>query len=145
MTTEPIESHAVHSRRMLDHAAAMLAQGDRLQASEKIWGAAAHRLKENRRRARVAQRQPRRWLGDQSPTTSADQSGDQADLGQLIRTSPATRTRTSTRTAYTLPTTWRIMLDSVIRDLLSLLDDAHRTLPPELPMPDDRHYRNRHR
>ena len=46
MTTEPIESHAVHSRRMLDHAAAMLAQGDRLQASEKIWGAAAHRLKE---------------------------------------------------------------------------------------------------
>ena len=24
MTTEPIESHAVHSRRMLDHAAEML-------------------------------------------------------------------------------------------------------------------------
>ena len=37
------------------------------------------------------------------------------------------------------------MLDSVIRDLLALLDDAHRSLPPDLPRPDDRHYRNRHR
>ena len=35
MTTEPIESHAVHSRRMLEHAAEMLAQDDRLQASQK--------------------------------------------------------------------------------------------------------------
>ena len=32
-----------------------------------------------------------------------------------------------------------------ITELLSLLDDAHQTLPPDLPMPDDRHYRNRHR
>ena len=64
MTTEPIESHAVHSRRMLDHAAEMLAQGDRLQASEKIWGAAAHRLKEI-----AAERQ---WPND----SHADGGGD---------------------------------------------------------------------
>ena len=55
-TTEPIESHAVHSQRMLDHAVEMIAQGDRLQASEKIWGAAAHRVKQSRRRAQLAQR-----------------------------------------------------------------------------------------
>ncbi len=41
----PIESHAVHRDRLLDHARRMLRDGDRLQASEKIWGAASHGLK----------------------------------------------------------------------------------------------------
>ena len=41
----PIESHAVHSERMLVHAEEMLDAGDRLQASEKIWGASVHALK----------------------------------------------------------------------------------------------------
>ena len=41
----PIEPHAVHSERLLEHAAEQLELGDRLQASEKAWGAAAHRLK----------------------------------------------------------------------------------------------------
>ena len=42
---EPIESHDVHSRRLIQHAEEMLESGDRLQASEKAWGAVAHRLK----------------------------------------------------------------------------------------------------
>ena len=33
------------SRRFLEHAGDYLAQGDRIQASEKVWGAAAHALK----------------------------------------------------------------------------------------------------
>ena len=41
----PIESHAVHRDRLIDHARRMLRDGDRLQACEKIWGAAAHGLK----------------------------------------------------------------------------------------------------
>ena len=48
MTTarvEPIESHDVHSERLMRHAEEKLAEGDRLQASEKVWGAVAHRLK----------------------------------------------------------------------------------------------------
>ena len=48
MTTarvEPIESHDVHSERLIRHAEEKLAEGDRLQASEKAWGAVAHRLK----------------------------------------------------------------------------------------------------
>ena len=48
MTTarvEPIESHDVHSERLMRHAEEKLAEGDRLQASEKAWGAVAHRLK----------------------------------------------------------------------------------------------------
>ena len=42
---QPIESHEVHSQRLLRHAEQQLAMGDRLQASEKAWGGAAHRLK----------------------------------------------------------------------------------------------------
>ena len=42
---DPIESHAVHSERMLAHAEEMLEAEDRLQASEKIWGASVHALK----------------------------------------------------------------------------------------------------
>ncbi len=42
---QPIESHAVHSERLLQHAEEQVTNGDRLQASEKAWGAAAHHLK----------------------------------------------------------------------------------------------------
>ena len=39
-----IESHEVHSETLLSHAPVMLEQGDRLQASEKIWGAVSHAI-----------------------------------------------------------------------------------------------------
>ncbi len=42
---EPIESHDIHSERLIRHTEEKLAEGDRLQASEKAWGAVAHRLK----------------------------------------------------------------------------------------------------
>ena len=47
MTTgqQPIESYSVHSERLIRHAWRELENGDRLQASEKAWGAVAHRLK----------------------------------------------------------------------------------------------------
>ena len=40
-----VEGHAQMSRRFLEHARACLAEGDRVQASEKVWGASAHALK----------------------------------------------------------------------------------------------------
>ena len=45
VTAAPIETHDVHSRRLIAHAEIELEKGDRLQASEKAWGAVAHRLK----------------------------------------------------------------------------------------------------
>ena len=45
LAQQPIESHDVHSRRLIQHVEAMLKTGNRLQASEKAWGAVAHRLK----------------------------------------------------------------------------------------------------
>ena len=44
-TRPPIESHETHSRRLMEHAFEQLEKGDRLQASEKAWGAVAHALK----------------------------------------------------------------------------------------------------
>ena len=41
----PIESHAVHSERLMRRAWEQLERGDRLQASEKCWGAVTHALK----------------------------------------------------------------------------------------------------
>ena len=41
----PIESHGSHSERLMEHAVEQLELDDRLQASEKAWGATAHRLK----------------------------------------------------------------------------------------------------
>ena len=43
--TVPIETHEVHSERLLRHAHIELEKGDRLQASEKAWGAVAHGIK----------------------------------------------------------------------------------------------------
>ena len=40
-----VDEHTQISRRFLEHARIELAQGDRLQAGEKVWGAAAHALK----------------------------------------------------------------------------------------------------
>ncbi len=48
MTTnfgEPREDHATHRDRFIAHAFEELDKGDRLQASEKGWGAAAHEIK----------------------------------------------------------------------------------------------------
>ena len=45
LTDAKRDRHDAYSRRMLEEAAQLLAQGDRVQASEKMWGAVVHRLK----------------------------------------------------------------------------------------------------
>ena len=138
MTTQPIESHAVHSRRMLEHAAEMIAQEDRLQASEKIWGAAAHRLKEI-----AAEREwPNRSHADGWAIIRyiANQSGNQqiADIFGLANDTHQNFYEDQMPLEELSARLDRIHL------LLSMLDEAHRTLPADLPMPDGRHYRDRH-
>ena len=46
MAVAPIEPHALHSERLMRQAELEIARGDRLQASEKAWGAVAHRVKD---------------------------------------------------------------------------------------------------
>ena len=137
-TTEPIESHDIHSRRMLDHAAEMLAQGDRLQTSEKVWGAVAHRVKQI-----AAERD---WPNDSHT--------DGWSIVQYLRRQTGDRRISDlfgvANDAHQNFYEDRLTVDGLAdkldaaRELCNLLLDAHRRLPPDLPMPDDRHYRNRH-
>ena len=54
-----LDDHVQISRRFLEHARTQLALGDRLQAAEKVWGAAAHALK--------AIGEQRGWIHDRHP------------------------------------------------------------------------------
>lgn len=137
-TIDPIESHAVHSERMLDHAAKMIEQGDRLQASEKIWGAAAHRLKE------IAVERGWPYDSHADGTVIARHIAQQTDTRDIaIRFGFAVETHQNFyEDRMSLEELTERLED--IRRLIELLDEAHRTLPPDLPMPDDRHYRRRH-
>ena len=137
-TVDPIESHAVHSERMLEHAARMIRQGDRLQASEKIWGAAAHRLKE------IAVERGWPYDSHADGTVIARHIARQTDNSDIaIRFGFAVETH---QNFYEDRMSLEELTDRLgeIGTLLELLDEAHRTLPPDLPMPDDRHYRRRH-
>ena len=135
--TTPIETHAVHSQRLLDHAAEMLAQGDRIQASEKIWGAAAHQVK--------AIAASRGW-----PNTSHT---DGYSIVHHITTHIGNRDidilfglANETHQNFYEDQLTLDMLETrleAITELIELLDAADRALPKDLPMPDDRHYRRR--
>ena len=136
--TTPIETRAVHSQRLLNHAAEMLAQGDRIQASEKFWGAAAHQVK--------AIAAARGW-----PNTShtdgfsivqhISRHVGNRQVGDLFGLASDTH-----QNFYEDRLSIDILQDrlAAITELIRLLDEADRTLPSDLSMPDDRHYRRRH-
>ena len=137
-TTRPIESHAVHSRRLLDHAAEMLKRGDRIQASEKIWGAAAHQVK--------AIADARDW-----PNTS--HTDGYSIVGYITRLTDNRRISELYAVANETHQNFyedRLQISDLqlrleaITELIGLLEEAHQDLPLDTPMPDDRHYRNRH-
>ena len=137
-TTDPIESHAIHSERMLRHAAEMIEQDERLQASEKIWGAAVHRLKE------IAVERGWPYDSHADGTVIARHIARQTDMRDIaIRFGFAVETHQNFYEDRMSTDELAERLED-IRRLLELLDEAHRALPPELAMPDDRHYRRRH-
>ena len=138
MTTQPIESRAVHSRRMLEHAAVMLEQGDRLQASEKIWGAAAHRLKviaEERGWPNTGHADV--WAIVGHITTHSGESR----IDELFAVANDTH-QNFYEDRYSL--TQLARRHEQINELLEQLNEAQQAMPPDLSMPTDRHYRRRH-
>ena len=141
MTTadaEPVESHSVHCERLLSHAAQMIAQDDRIQASEKIWGAAVHGLK-----AIAAERG---WPYDYHPDGRviarylARQSGNRR-IAHLFDIAEAAH-RNFYKDQLTVQDLGEYLAE--IREALELLEAAHLALAPDLAPPADRHYRRRH-
>ena len=134
----PIESRDVHCRRLLEHAAEMIAQGDRRQASEQLWGAAARRIE--------ALAAARGW-----PFES------RAD-GRVIVHYVAGHVRNpwiSTLFAVAAGACQNVYDDDwedeefaaalgEVSELIDLLDAAERGLPPDLEPPTAKYYRRRH-
>ena len=75
----PIESHDVHGQRLMEHAERELADGDRLQASEKAWGAVAHRLKA------IANRRGWKYDTHRQVYGIVERLADEAEEPQLLR------------------------------------------------------------
>lgn len=137
-TTDPIESHTNHSWGMLERAAELIAQGDRLQASKQIWSAAAERVRE------IAAE--RGWPHKTLPDTFAivhhisQQANDQEISTQFAVA------RNTRQNAYEDWFPLEVVAERLdrARMLIALLDAAHRRLPPDLPMPNEPFYRQRH-
>ena len=134
---DPIESHAVHSERMLAHAEEMLEAGDRLQASEKIWGAAAHALKS------VSVRRGWPYAHHADGRVIAAHVGKQTgnlDIAPLFKSIEGMHVNFYDDT-YSLAAI-RDSLDEAKR-LARMLRDADAAIPGDAPMPDDLEYRRR--
>ncbi len=122
---------------MLEHARKMLADGDRLQASEKIWGAAVHGIKV------IADERgwPYNRHQDAGVITSyiAEQTG-RLEIATLFRAVRDMHTNFygDRRTLKEIG----LALDDA-EQLLVLLREAHLALPPDLPMPNHPEYRKR--
>ena len=138
VSSEPIETHEVHCDRLLEHAANAIEQGDRLQASEKIWGAAAHKLKQ------IASE--RGWPNDShadgwSIIQHLRDHTEDRKISDLFGTA-----NDAHQNYYEDRLSLEALADKLdaTRELCVLLDDAHGSLSVDLPMPSDRHYRRRH-
>ena len=137
-TTAPVEDHGIHSQRMLAHAREQLAAGDRVQAAEKIWGAAAHKL------AEIANQ--RGW-----PLTGHRDNADIAEYIAALVGDPAIvggfdSAAAAHQNFYVdlLPIhKLEARLDAV-SDLIERLETARHQLPLDLEPPTDTDYRLRH-
>ena len=135
----PIEEHRLHADRLLDHAGRMIEAGDRLQASEKMWGAVAHALK--------AVADERRWHyrhhGDAVVITGyiADKVGD-PEIRHLYSVAAGLHENFYLDNYPIEEIAARL---TGVRRLVSLLRDAHAAMPADLEMPTERNYRMRAR
>ena len=142
MTTDapnlPIEPHETHRDRFLTHAEDMLRQGDRMQASEKGWLAAAHALKVI---AKARGWPLRSHLDNVVIAHYIGKSMDNPEIGREFRLAQALH-----QNAYEDFYGLEIVAEGLrgVKELVALLRDAHDRLPPDLPPPDDGTYRRRH-
>ena len=135
----PIAPHEVSSQELFKHASGMIARKDLLQASEKVWGSVAHALK--------AIGRARNWPLDSHAdyATVADYVAEQVgkpEIGTVVGAVESLH-----RNFYDGNHDMGVVqgrLNDVAR-VLPLLDDAHKTLPLDLPAPLSQGYRDRHR
>lgn len=116
----------------------MIVQRDRLQASEKLWGAAAHRVKA----LAAARGWPYQSHADGQVIVRhlAHHAGD-PQISALFKV--ALDAHQNFYDDRWEDNDFAVALEHV-RALIDLLDAAERELPPDLEPPTARHYRRRH-
>ena len=131
------EDHAAQSARMLMLAEELITHGIRQRASMPIWKAAFHKV------AQIAQE--RDWPHVNLTDTHAIVAhlANQADDRRISSLFAVARNSEWNYYDNFLPDEWIVANLEDIRTLISLLDNAHQTLPMELPMPDRRHHQDR--
>ena len=125
----PITDHAAHSAALLAHAQEMIEKGDRLQASEKIWGAVAHKLKE------IARKRGWSWRRHGAYNALVMYLRDQIDnpeLGTLFRSADSFHAN-----FYDDQYEQRQLEDGLAdaKKLIALLDAADSAVPQDAPLP----------
>lgn len=125
----PITDHAAHSAALLAHAQEMIDKGDRLQASEKIWGAVAHKLKEIARK--------RGWSWRKHGAYNAlvgylRNETDNPELGTLFRSADSLHAN-----FYDDQYEHWQLVDGLAdaKKLIALLDAADSAVPQDAPLP----------
>ncbi len=134
----PIESHAVHRDRLIEHARRMLRDGDRLQACEKIWGAAAHGLKV------VADRRDWPYTLHSDGRVIAEHLGEltgSRDIPRLFSYLESLH-RSFYADSFSLQEIEKRLPDA--DEFLRLLESADRSVPVDAPAPNDPQYIRRH-
>ena len=134
----PIESHAVHRDRLIEHARRMLRDGDRLQACEKIWGAAVHGLKV------IADRRAWPYTLHSDGRVIAEHIGEltgSRDIPRLFGYLESLH-RSFYADSFSLQEIEKRLPDA--DEFLRLLDAADRSVPADAPAPDDPQYVRRH-
>lgn len=134
----PIESHAVHRDRLLGHARRMLGDGDRLQASEKIWGAASHGLKV------VADRRNWPYTMHSDGRVIAEHLGEltgSMDIPWLFSRMEGLH-RNFYRDSFSLREIEKRLPEA--DQFLRLIEAADNSIAPDAPAPDDPQYIRRH-
>lgn len=134
----PIETRTAHCHRLLEHADELIARGDRRQASEQLWGAAAQRIEalaaargwpfESRADGRVIAHYVANQVGD-----------PQIRLLFIAALGVEQNIYDDDWEDEEFP----VALERV-RTLIDLLDAAERKLPPDLEPPRAKYYRRRH-
>lgn len=138
LTDAKRDRHDAYSRRLLEEAAQMLATGDRVQASEKMWGAVVHRLKV------IAAERDWPYKGHDDGIMIARYLGREAGNAQikgLTEAAAALHQNFYEDARYLDELTED--LDG-IRELIAMLAAAHEALPAELDYPSYQRYRRWH-
>ena len=117
----------------------LITHGIRQRASMPLWKAAFHKV------AQIAGE--RGWAHANLTDTHAIVAhlANQADDRRISILFAAARNSERNYYENFLPDEWVVANLEDIRTLISLLDNAHQTLPMELPMPDGRYRQDRHR